>query len=121
MSLRLLKSIVTFLEISVQAESKGWLCLVTMPLSKTALLLHSVFLLLYVIPEFMNFLKCHPRSVFAIVSFFNVRWNSSFLLKQMTSMFTCFYSVPPSQLLQHRAQADSTNLISAAFNGQGQF
>lgn len=121
-NLRLLKSIVTFLEISVQAESKGCLCPVTVPLSKAALLLHSVFLLLYVIPEFMNFfLRCHPGGLFAIVSLFNVRWNSLLLLRQMTSMFTCSYSVPPSQLFQHRAQAGSTRLISAAVNGQGQF
>lgn len=62
MNLRLLKSIVTFLEISVQAESEGSLCPVTVPLSKTALLLHNVFLLLYVIPELMNFfLRRHPE------------------------------------------------------------
>lgn len=94
-----------------------------MLINKTALFLHGVFLLLYVISEFMNFsLSCHPGGVFAIVYLFNVKWNSLLLLKQMNGMFTCLYYLPPSQILfQYRVQADSTMLISAAVNRQGRF
>lgn len=124
-NLRLLKSIVTFLEISVQVKSKGCLCPVTVPLSKAALLLHSVFLLLYVISEFMNFfLRCHPGGLFATVSLFNVRWNSLLLLRQMTSMFTYSYSMPltpavPEQSTsrQHKAYQCSSQWAGTILEG----
>lgn len=96
MNLRLLQSTVTFLEIHTEAWSTGCLRPLSLHINKTALFLRSVVLLLDAISEFMNFsLRCHPGGVSATVSLFKVKWNSLLLLKQMNSMFTCLYYLPP--------------------------
>lgn len=80
MNLRLLKSIVTFLEIVYKHKGKVD-CIHSLCISVRQPCFYSVFFLLYVISEFMNSLRWHPVGVFAIESLFKVKWNSLLLLK----------------------------------------